>query len=113
MSQEIGVIGSPEFTTGFRLAGVRKFENVPQDEKDESLDDAVESVLADDDVGIAVMHDDDLEHLSEQVREDVETSVEPTFVTIGGGSAGGSGLRDQIKRAIGIDLMAEEDESNE
>jgi V/A-type H+-transporting ATPase subunit F len=113
MSQEIAVVGSPDFTTGFRLAGVRKFENVPQDEKDEALDDAVESVLADEDVGIAVMHDDDLDALSRQVREEVETSVEPTFVTIGGGAAGGSGLRDQIKRAIGIDLMAEEDENNE
>ncbi|OYR63668.1 V-type ATP synthase subunit F, partial [Halorubrum sp. E3] len=29
MSQEIAVVGSPEFTTGFRLAGVRAFENVP------------------------------------------------------------------------------------
>ena len=53
MSQEIAVVGSPEFTTGFRLAGVRKFENVPQDEKDDQLDGAVEAVLEDDDVGIA------------------------------------------------------------
>jgi V/A-type H+-transporting ATPase subunit F len=109
MSQEIAVIGSPEFTTGFRLAGVRTFENVAQDAKDEELDDAVEAVLENENVGIAVMHDDDLEFLSRQVRNDVETSVEPTFVTIGGGAAGGSGLRDQIKRAIGIDLMAEDE----
>jgi len=107
MSQEIAVVGSPEFTTGFRLAGVRRFENVPQDEKAESLDDAVEAVLADDGVGIVVMHDEDLEHLSRGVRESVETSVEPVFVTLGGG-AGSSGLRDQIKRAIGIDLMEED-----
>ncbi|WP_232686593.1 V-type ATP synthase subunit F [Halobacterium zhouii] len=109
MSQEIAVIGSPEFTTGFRLAGVRAFENVPQDAKDEELDDAVEAVLENENVGIAVMHDDDLEFLSRNVRNEVETSVEPTFVTIGGGAAGGSGLRDQIKRAIGIDLMAEDE----
>jgi V/A-type H+-transporting ATPase subunit F len=109
MSQEIAVVGSPEFTTGFRLAGVRKFENVPQDEKDEQLDDAVQAVLRDEEVGIAVMHDDDLDYLSRQVREAVETSVEPTFVTIGGGAAGGSGLREQIKRAIGIDLMGDEE----
>ena len=38
MSQEIAVVGSPEFTTGFRLAGVRKFENVPDDEKDAQLE---------------------------------------------------------------------------
>jgi V/A-type H+-transporting ATPase subunit F len=111
MSQEIAVVGSPEFTTGFRLAGVRKFENVPDDEKDMELDDAVTNVLEDDEVGIVVMHDDDLDHLSRQVRQTVETSVEPTMVSIGGG-AGSGGLRENIKRAIGIDLM-DEDESGD
>ncbi|EMA33215.1 V-type ATP synthase subunit F [Halobiforma nitratireducens] len=108
MSQEIAVVGSPEFTTGFRLAGVRRFENVPDDEKDDELDDAVTDVLEDDGVGIVVMHDDDLEYLSRAVRQEAETSVEPVVVTIGSG-AGGGGLRDQIKRAIGIDLMEEEE----
>ncbi len=108
-SQEIAVVGSPEFTTGFRLAGVRRFENVPDDEKGEKLDAAAMAVLEDEGVGIVVMHDDDLEYLSRNVRTDVETSVEPVVVTIGSGTGGG-GLRDQIKRAIGIDLMAEEED---
>ena len=107
MSQEIGVIGSPEFTTGFRLAGVRRFANVPDEEKPAQLDDAVEEMLDDEDVGIVVMHDDDLDHLSRTVRQNVETSVEPVLVTLGGGAAAG-GLREQIKRAIGIDLMEED-----
>ena len=107
MSKEIAVIGSPEFTTGFRLAGVRKCENVPDDEKEEELDDAVEGVLDDEDVGIIVMHDDDMDHLSRGPRKAVENSVEPTLVTLGGG-AGSGDLRGQIKRAIGIDLMEED-----
>ena len=104
MSQEIAVIGSPDFTTGFRLAGVRKFANVADDEKDDQLDDAVREMLEDDDVGIIVMHDEGLGHLSRAVRNDVETSVEPVLVTLGGGTGSGN-LREQIKRAIGIDLM--------
>ncbi|WP_136717487.1 V-type ATP synthase subunit F [Halorientalis salina] len=104
MSQEIAVIGSPDFTTGFRLAGVRKFANVADDEKDDRLDDAVRETLDDEEVGIVVMHDDDLSHLSRAVRNDVETSVEPVLVTLGGGTGSGN-LREQIKRAIGIDLM--------
>ena len=104
MSQEIAVVGSPEFTTGFRLAGVRKFEEVPDEDKEEALDGAVDGLLTDDDVGIVVMHDEDLEPLSRGVREDVQTSVDPVLVTLGG-EAGSSGLREQIKRAIGIDLM--------
>ncbi|SEK88887.1 V-type ATP synthase subunit F [Haloferax larsenii] len=106
MSQEIAVIGSPDFTTGFRLAGVRKFENVPDEDKDEALDEAVTRTLEDEDVGIIVMHEDDLDYLSRNARKSVEQSIEPTLVTLGG-SGGASGLRDQIKRAIGIDLMDE------
>ena len=106
MSQEIAVVGSPDFTTGFRLAGVRKFQNVPDEEKDELLDEAVMETLDDDDVGIIVMHDDDMDHLSRQARQAVEGSIEPVLVTLGGG-AGAGGLREQIKRAIGIDLMDE------
>jgi V/A-type H+-transporting ATPase subunit F len=109
MSQEIAVVGSPEFTTGFRLAGVREFENVPDEQKDDELDAAVERVADDEGIGIVVMHDDDLDHLSRDARETVETSVEPVFVTLGGG--GTSGLREQIKRAIGIDLMDDEDDT--
>jgi V/A-type H+-transporting ATPase subunit F len=104
MSQEIAVVGSPDFTTGFRLAGVREFRNVPDEAKPDELDDAVTEVFEDDDVGIVVMHDDDLEYLSRTVRRNVETSVEPVLVTLGGDSSGGA-LREQIKRAIGIDLM--------
>ncbi|MFC6723930.1 V-type ATP synthase subunit F [Halobium palmae] len=107
MSQEIAVVGSPEFTTGFRLAGVRKFHNVPEAEKDDRLDEAVTEALDDEGVGIVVMKSDDLEHLSRQVRQRAETSIEPTMVTVGGG--GTSGLREQIKRAIGIDLMDEDE----
>ena len=106
MSQEIAVVGSPDFTTGFRLAGVRRFENVPDNEKDERLDDAVRSALDDEGVGIVVMHDEDVEQLSRTVRQRVETSVEPVVVTLGGGTGSGN-LREQIKRAIGIDLMDE------
>jgi len=106
MSEEIAVVGSPDFTTGFRLAGVRRFENVPGDEKAERLDEAVEAVLDDSGVGIVVMHDEDVEKLSRTVRQRVETSVEPVVVTLGGGTGSGN-LREQIKRAIGIDLMDE------
>jgi len=107
MSQEIAVVGSPDFTTGFRLAGVRKFADIPDDEKEAELDAAVREMLEDENVGIVVMHTDDLDFLSRNVRSDVETSVEPVVVTLGG-EGGSDGLREQIKRAIGIDLMAED-----
>jgi V/A-type H+-transporting ATPase subunit F len=103
MSRRIAVVGAPSFTTGFRLAGVDEFREVRDENKDEELDEAVEDVLSVDDIGIVVMHQDDLDHLSREVREDAETSVEPVVVTLGGEGEGQ--LRDKIKRAIGIDLM--------
>jgi len=113
MTQEIAVVGTTEFTTGFRLAGVRTFRTVEEPDKPEDLDAAVESLLDDEDVGIVVMHADDASYLSRDVRERVQTSVEPTVVTLGGGDAGGTGIREQIKRAIGIDLMAQADGETE
>ncbi|MFB6162211.1 MAG: V-type ATP synthase subunit F [Halococcoides sp.] len=107
MADEIAVVGSGEFTTGFRLAGVRKCESVPEDDKPDELEAAVESVFEDESVGIVVMHESDLEHLSRGTREAVERSLDPVLVTLGGGAASG-GLRAQIKRAIGIDLMEEQ-----
>jgi len=109
MSDEIAVAGSPEFTTGFRLAGVRKFANVPEADKPEAFDDAISALLDDDDVGILVVHSEDLEHLSRDVRREFEESVDPATVSLGGG-AGSGGLREQIKRAIGIDLMDEDED---
>lgn len=99
----IAVVGDPNFTTGFRLAGVDEFREVREEQKPEELDGAVEDVVEEDEVGIVVMHDADVEHLSRDVRETVETSIEPTFVLLGGEGRGQ--LREKIKRAIGIDLM--------
>lgn len=99
----IAVVGDPNFTTGFRLAGVDEFREVREGDKSQELDAAVEDVVEEDDVGIVVMHDDDLDYLGREVRETVETSIEPTFVLLGGEGQGG--LREKIKRAIGIDLM--------
>ncbi len=103
MSKKIAVVGSPSFTTGFRLAGVDEFREVRDEDKPDDLDAAVEDVLGDSDAGIVVMHQDDLDHLSRTVREAVETSVDPTVVTLGGEGEGQ--LREKIKQAIGIDLM--------
>ncbi|MFB6086040.1 MAG: V-type ATP synthase subunit F [Halodesulfurarchaeum sp.] len=109
MSGEIAVVGAPEFTTGFRLAGVRVFENIREGEKEDRFEEAVETVLDREDIGIVIMHADDLEYLSRGTTRAVSESIEPTVVTLGGGQAGGTGLREQIKRAIGIDLMDEEE----
>jgi V/A-type H+-transporting ATPase subunit F len=97
---ELAVIGKSEFVTGFRLAGVRKVYETSDVATTEST---VKSVLEDKSVGILVMHNDDIGNLPEILRKDLNESVQPTVVALGGSGAG-SNLRDKIKQAVGVDL---------
>jgi len=95
---ELAVIGSSEFTLGFRLAGVKKVYEVTGEEQVLKVQD----VMSDSEVGIRVMHNDDLANLPSQLRYELDESVEPTLVAIGG--EGESNLREKIKQAVGVDL---------
>jgi len=97
---ELAVIGKSEFVTGFRLAGISKVYETTDINATES---AVRSVLEDKNVGILVMHNDDISNLPELLRKNLNESVQPTVVALGG-SGSGSNLRDKIKQAVGVDL---------
>lgn len=96
---ELAVVGDSEFVTGFRLAGVKKIFEVSDDE----LESTVNEALKDSEIGILVMHDDDINKLPEILRETLNESVEPTVVTLGG-TGESSNLRDKIKQSVGVDL---------
>ena len=98
---ELAAIGKSEFVTGFRLAGIRKIYET-SDVK--SLESAVKSVLADKSVGIVVMHNDDISNLPEILKKNLNESVQPTVVALGGSGAGSMSLREKIKQAVGVDL---------
>jgi V/A-type H+-transporting ATPase subunit F len=49
------------------------------------------------------MHNDDIGNLPEILRKNLNESVQPTVVALGG-SGSGSNLRDKIKQAVGVDL---------
>jgi V/A-type H+-transporting ATPase subunit F len=97
---ELAAIGKSEFVTGFRLAGVRRIYET-SDAK--AVESAVKSVLEDKSVGIVVMHNDDISNLPEILKKNLNESVQPTVVALGGSGAG-SNLRDKIKQAVGVDL---------
>ena len=98
---ELAVIGKSEFVTGFRLAGIRK---VYEATDNMAIESAVKSVLQDKSVGIIVMHNDDIGNLPEILRKDLNESVQPTIVALGGSGAGSMSLRSKIKQAVGVDL---------
>ena len=96
---ELAVIGHEDFVLGFKLAGIRK--TIAVQEKDD-LENAIQSYMKDSNIGILVMHQDDLSNLPAELQDTLSESVEPTVVALGG--EGGSNMRDKIKQAVGVDL---------
>ncbi len=98
---ELAVIGKSDFVTGFRLAGVRK---VYETSDIKAIESTVRSVLDDKSVGIVVMHNDDINNLPEILRKNLNESVQPTVVSLGGAGESSTSLREKIKQAVGVDL---------
>ncbi len=95
---ELAVVGQSEFTLGFRLAGVKKVYDIT----DDNLIEIVQNTMRNPEVGIIIMHNDDLLRLPAQFMAELNESVEPTVVAIGG--KGESNLREKIKQSVGVDL---------
>ena len=94
---EIAVVGTEEFVTGFRLAGIRKVYAVSPD----SLLDKVVEVMDEPEVGILAIHQQDLERLPAQLRAKMMDSVDPVVIPVG---LEEGDIRDKVRRAMGIDL---------
>ena len=100
---EIAVIGSDEFTLGFRLAGIRRVFVANSENYQEKILEA----LSQSTIGILAVDAKDLDNLSYQVRNRVLDSIQPVVVPVGGDE---SDLREKVKRVIGVDLYKSEDE---
>jgi len=98
---EIAVVGSEEFVTGFRLAGIRKVISATDDD----LLSTIVKVMDEADVGILAVHTKDLERLPPQLRAKMMESVDPVVIPVGEEE---SDIRDKVRRAIGIDLYRSE-----
>ena len=100
---EIAVIGSDEFTLGFRLAGVRKVFVATEDNYQEKMQEA----MTDANVGILAASAKDLQKLPTNFRMKIMESITPVVVSVGGNQ---SDLRERVKQVIGVDLYKAEDE---
>ena len=98
---EIAVVGTPEFTLGFQLAGISHLHN-PAD--DEAMGTVLRTLLNSKEVGIVVVDSASLSSLPERLREQLSASVTPTVLGIG--TEEDNTLRDTIRKAIGVDLWA-------
>lgn len=96
---EIAVLGSPEFTLGFQLAGISHIYNP---EGEESIQSDLKGLLNSKDVGIVVVDSEVLTSLPDRLREQLSASVSPTILGIG--TEEDNTLRETIRKAIGVDL---------
>ena len=95
--KEIAVIGSEEFTLGFRLAGIKKtFES-------ENFEQKIEELLKRNDIGILVAEEQDIQASSKKTRQNIEKSVEPVVIGLSE-DAESERLQEKIKKAIGADI---------
>ena len=96
---EIAVVGSPEFTLGFQLAGISDLYNP---EGEEALHSTLRSLLNNKSVGLMVVDSTMLPTLPERLRDQLSASVSPTVLGIG--TEEDTTLRETIRKAIGVDL---------
>ncbi|MEK6985460.1 MAG: V-type ATP synthase subunit F [Candidatus Thermoplasmatota archaeon] len=96
---ELAVVGRPEFTLGFRLAGIRKVWDAASEEE---LERAVALARRDDGVSILVLETRDMKRISARTRGELVASVSPTVVAVG--LEEDNTLREKIKQAVGVDL---------
>lgn len=96
---EVGVIGHPEFTLGFRLAGIKRIYDV-EDPKD--MEKRVREVIGKGEVGILVLHGDEFAKFPAPMRKELSDIVRPVVIPVG--PREDSDLRMKIKQAVGVDL---------
>jgi len=96
---DIVIVGTPEFTLGFQLAGISTLYN-PED--DEAMVSTLSGLLNNKEVGVVVIDSATQATLPERLRERLSTSVSPTVLGIG--TEEDTTLRDTIRKAIGVDL---------
>jgi V/A-type H+-transporting ATPase subunit F len=96
---EIAVVGTPEFTLGFQLAGISHVHNSSSDEDTSRI---LRDLLNEKEVGIVVVDSAILARMPERLRNRLSDSISPTVLGIG--TEEDTTLRENIRKAIGVDL---------
>jgi len=95
---EIGIVGTDNFVTGFRLAGVRNTFAV-----EKSFDDTINRVLENKEIGVIVIEQEEMDKMTPKTKRILEKLITPVLITL---SSKGkeTDLRELIKRTVGVDL---------
>jgi vacuolar-type H+-ATPase subunit F/Vma7 len=92
----ITVLGNRDFVLGFKLAGIHNSFI------EENVESRLTTLLAEKEVDILVVHDEDYKKLSSGLKKRIFESVKPIVIAVG--SLEEDDLRAKIKKVIGVDL---------
>lgn len=98
-TMELGVAGHPDFTLGFRLAGIKRIFEV---EDPKLVEKTVRSIVEKGEVGILIVHGDDFARFPLALRKELSNIVKPVVIPVG--PREDTDLREKIKQAVGVDL---------
>ena len=94
----IAAAGSSEFVVGFQLAGIRHIFEMNDD-----YFKKLKELKSSNDIGIVVVDEKIMDSLEIHQRNEIESSVEPVFITLSTKVEQDS-LKKLIKKSIGVDL---------
>lgn len=100
--KELAVLGTGEFTLGFRLTGIRHIVTAQQP----SLD--LQRLLQNQDLGIVIIDQETMQAVDEDTQEKALASLQPVVVVVSETSAQDD-LRNLIIQSIGVDLLKEQE----
>ena len=95
MENSIVVVGSPEFTFGFEIAGLRAF--LPEEYS--------KAISKEEDNGIVILDQNVYDNLSQREKQQINTMLKPLIVILSQDDSKGSNLREMIIKALGVDLL--------
>ena len=90
---KIAAIGDINFTKGFELVGAICFHI-----------NEIEKVLKQDNIGILIIKQEDLDKIPLQLKVKMESSIKPVVVSLDENIQKTSNLNSKIKKALGIDI---------
>ncbi|RLG14813.1 MAG: hypothetical protein DRN66_01030 [Candidatus Nanohalarchaeota archaeon] len=102
----IATFGSDKFTLGFNLCGIK--ESFVVSGRDEANKTAKE-LLSNKEIGLVIIEAEVFNNLKADIKDKTLTTVSPIFVVLKEKDQKDDSLRLMIKKAIGIDLLNEEE----
>jgi len=95
---EIAVLGTDDFVTGFRLAGVKHTFTVSN-----NFDEKINQALDNKEIGVLVVEQEEMDKMTAKTKRVLEKLITPVLITL---SSKGkeTDLRQLIKRTVGVDL---------